>query len=216
MKRDAFAFSLFVPTRRRPWVTPMDVPLRNEGIQWDPAEGGKSDRQAVVGMSPRKVTAIRYHGLHLWGSIILGLVASLSVVSSEELSEMSSQGLVIQAWGALKKGDYALVHTLTDSCIKLYAKEAEEQEGRLKDFAPAKRAFEYWALNDVGTAYFIKGEAYVSEKRYKEAKQAFKTLIRRYRFAQCWDPRGWFWKPAEEAKKKIEEVDEFVGFWSKW
>ena len=61
--------------------------------------------------------------------------------------------------------------------------------------------FQYWALNDVGTALFILGEAYRNAGQYEEAAQAYKKLINEYFYAQCWDPKGWFWKPAEAAEK---------------
>ena len=61
---------------------------------------------------------------------------------------------------------------------------------------------------------FIKGEAYIAEQKYKEAKKVFRIIIRKYRFAQCWDPAGWFWKVAEAAEKRIEEIGRFqsLGF----
>ena len=65
----------------------------------------------------------------------------------------------------------------------------------------------YWALNDVGTSLFILGEAYRQSDNKEEASKAYKQLIDEYFYAQCWDPNGWFWKPAEAAQQKLGELD---------
>ena len=31
----------------------------------------------------------------------------------------------------------------------------------------------------------------------------YQVLLDQYTYAQVWDPKGWFWKPAEEARKKL-------------
>ena len=41
----------------------------------------------------------------------------------------------------------------------------------------------------------------------EEATQAYKKLINEYFYGQCWDPQGWFWKPAEAAQQKLGELD---------
>jgi hypothetical protein len=65
------------------------------------------------------------------------------------------------------------------------------------------KIFSFWALNDIGTGYFILGEAYRNAGKNQEAKDAYKTLIDEYSYSQCWDPQGWFWKPAEAAQEKM-------------
>jgi tetratricopeptide (TPR) repeat protein len=82
------------------------------------------------------------------------------------------------------------------------------QEG-LKDYPGGgnDHIFQYWALNDVGTALLILGEACQKAGQYEEAAQAYKELINEYFYAQCWDTKGWFWKPAEVAQKKLIEEE---------
>ncbi|MBE7159385.1 MAG: beta-glucanase precursor, partial [Rhodospirillales bacterium] len=64
-----------------------------------------------------------------------------------------------------------------------------------------------WALNDVGTCYFIKGQALESQGKKKDAVAAFKYLSDNLAFAQCWDPKGWFWKPADAARDKTKKLE---------
>lgn len=127
------------------------------------------------------------------------------------LDDLSSRNLVLQAWKALANREQGVVHYAADKCIELYSKEADKQQRQLRDFAPRDKAFEYWALNDVATAYFIKGESYAAEEKYREAKTAFRQIMRHYKFAQCWDPQGWFWKVAEAARERIKQIEDFEG-----
>lgn len=60
----------------------------------------------------------------------------------------------------------------------------------------------YWAVNDVGTAWFLRGGALKSLGRTTEAKEAYRTVIDKYSCAYAWDPppHGWFWSVADAAK----------------
>ena len=62
---------------------------------------------------------------------------------------------------------------------------------------------EYWALNDVATALFIQAEALERAGRSGEAKERYREILNKYNFGQCWDPKGWFWKPAIIAQQKL-------------
>ncbi len=64
-----------------------------------------------------------------------------------------------------------------------------------------------WALNDVGTCLFIMGQALEKQDKGKEAITAYKKLVEKVPFAQCWDPKGWFWKPATAARTRIKALE---------
>jgi hypothetical protein len=81
-----------------------------------------------------------------------------------------------------------------------------QQQGSLKEAADKDSANTYWALNDVGTCYFIAGKALDDKGDKKGAVAAYKFLVDKLAFAQCWDPGGWFWKPADAAKKRLAEL----------
>ncbi|MBL8014201.1 MAG: tetratricopeptide repeat protein, partial [Candidatus Omnitrophica bacterium] len=101
--------------------------------------------------------------------------------------------------------DLDQVLAYVNKTIELYAKKAKEMQGSLTEYPweSKDKIFSYWALNDVGTAYFILGEAYRNADNKEEALKAYKTLIDEYSYSQCWDPQGWFWKPAEAAQEKV-------------
>jgi hypothetical protein len=69
--------------------------------------------------------------------------------------------------------------------------------------------FDRWAVNDVATAYFVKGRAaeYLLKKqknqKYKQiAQEAYQSAMK-FTYARCWDPQGWFWSPAEAAGERL-------------
>ena len=91
-------------------------------------------------------------------------------------------------------------------CVSVYESPAKEQQAALSDYAPKEHAFDSWALNDVGTGYFILGESLIAQQRYDEAKAAFERVINDFAYAQCWDPKGWFWKVAVGARDRLNKL----------
>ncbi len=123
-----------------------------------------------------------------------------------DFGDYASQTLATKAWGALDKNDHRGVELYTKKCIALYETQAVEQASNLTDFAPKEKAHNYWALNDVATAYFILGRSFLAQGRVKEAQEAFNTVISKLPYAQAWDPKGWFWKVAQAASDKLSTI----------
>ena len=125
-----------------------------------------------------------------------------------DFGDYTSSFLTTQAWKALLADDLDSVNAYTNKVIELYADKAKDMQNSLTEYAweSKDKIFSYWALNDVGTSFFIKGEAYKKAGKNKEAKDAYKKLVDDYFYAQCWDPKGWFWKPAEAAQEAINSL----------
>jgi tetratricopeptide (TPR) repeat protein len=117
--------------------------------------------------------------------------------------------LASKAWAALETGDIEAVLAYTNKCIELYAEQAKKMQSSLTDYPVGtnQEIFGYWALNDVATCLFIQGEAYRKANMNDEAKEVFFKLTNEYTFGQCWDAKGWFWKPAEAAKEKLATIE---------
>jgi len=126
-----------------------------------------------------------------------------------DFGDYTSNYLVQKAWAALASKDLNAVTGYTNKMLALYGAKAKEMQASMKEYAweSKEKTMSYWALNDVGTALFIQGEAYRNAGRKDEATQAYKKLIDEYFYAQCWDPQGWFWKPAEAAQQKLGELE---------
>ena len=50
------------------------------------------------------------------------------------------------------------------------------------------------------------GKALDDQGDKKGAVAAYKALVDNLSFAQCWDPKGWFWSPADAARKRLAEL----------
>lgn len=136
-------------------------------------------------------------------------LAMLQSGSNVDFGDYSSSYLTTQAWRALNSNpEESLVYS--NKVLELYQSKAGSMQSSLTEYPweSKDKIFSYWALNDVGTSLFIQGEAYRKAGNTEEAKTAYKKLVDEYYYAQCWDPQGWFWKPAEAAQQALEELGE--------
>ena len=135
------------------------------------------------------------------------IFALLSVnLFAQDFGDFKSSTLTTKAWDALGQGDSDLAIKYVDKCVELYMKEAVKMQKAMKDFAPRSEAAKKWALNDVGTCLYIKAQALIKKGKKEDGVKILKELTEKLKYAQCWDPNGWFWKPAEAAKEKIVEM----------
>jgi tetratricopeptide (TPR) repeat protein len=122
---------------------------------------------------------------------------------------MRSYILLGKAWAAKEAADDATVMVYTGKIIEVYTPQAISMQKSLTEPLPPadkEKVFSMWALNDVGTAYFLKGQSLEKMGKPKEAVEAYKFLTENLPFAQCWDTKGWFWKPASAAAERIQAL----------
>jgi len=131
---------------------------------------------------------------------------STNAAPALDFGDYSSSAITTKAWQALDSKNYPAVLAYTNKCIDSFKAQAVEMQGKLKEAAPKDSASQYWALNDVGTCYFIQGKALDDQGDKKGAMAAYKFLTDNLSFAQCWDTKGWFWKPADAARKRLAEL----------
>jgi hypothetical protein len=125
-----------------------------------------------------------------------------------DFGDHRSETLTAKAWDALGRHDLDAALTYVNKCISMYEAEAKKMQASLSAFPanePKEETFRYWALNDVGTCFFIKGEILKQKADSKGATEAYGKSAE-LSYAQCWDPKGWFWRPGEAAKQKILEL----------
>jgi tetratricopeptide (TPR) repeat protein len=129
---------------------------------------------------------------------------------SYDFGDQGSAVLTEKAWKAAAANDLAAVQAYTGRCIELYKQAALTQQASLKEPVPTanpEAVHAMWALNDVGTCYFILGQALEKAGQQAEAIKAYRTLVDSLAFAKCWDTKGWFWSPADAAKGRIKALE---------
>lgn len=141
-------------------------------------------------------------------SLVSVILCSLLLpVSAQDYGDHSSATLTGKAWDAYGKENFEMAMAYINKCKELYLATAKEQQASLSDFAAAENAHDYWALNDVGTCFFIEGQLLEKQEKTKEALEAYKVLVNELGFAQCWDTKGWFWRPAEAAAARVKQLE---------
>jgi tetratricopeptide (TPR) repeat protein len=127
-----------------------------------------------------------------------------------DFGDYTSQTLTTKAWKAYEQGDLEAALYFIEKCRTLYEEEALKQQASLTGFAPKEKIFNYWALNDIATCYFIKGKILFQKDQFEDAVSVFRKIRQNYLFAQCWDPKGWFWKVAVGADAEIKKIDSIM------
>ncbi len=145
--------------------------------------------------------------------LLLGL-GTLSPVFSQgaapalDFGDYSSATLTSKAWKANDAKDYASAVGYTGKCIEMFGAKAVEQQKSLEaPLTEKEQIFAQWALNDVGTCYFIQGQVLEKQGKSKEAIESYKFVAEKLPYAQTWDPKGWFWKPAGAAAERIKALE---------
>ena len=126
--------------------------------------------------------------------------------TSYDFSDSSHWNLTVSAWEYLAKKDYEGVFAYAKKCLELYEEKAKEMAKGMGHFTQPGHEDDYSLVNDVATAHYIIGEAYMKNNNLDEAAREFNLVIKEYPYSQCWDPKGWFWKVAEISKKNIEKI----------
>lgn len=141
------------------------------------------------------------------GTLFVHAQEDASPAPKLDFGDFSSATLTGKAWAAYGKKQYVEAEAYAAKCIEMYQKEALEQQASLTAPAPAESVHDYWALNDVGTSYYIRGQSYDAEGKMEKALADFNYLATNLSFAQCWDTKGWFWSPADAAKARIKALE---------
>ncbi len=125
-----------------------------------------------------------------------------------DFGDHSSSTLTTKAWDAFGAKSYKSASVYANKCIELYREQAMAMQKGLTSAPTEKEAIaQNWALNDVGTCYYILGQVHEAQGRKKEAIAAYQTLVKELPLAHCWDTKGWYWKPADPARERIKALE---------
>ena len=127
--------------------------------------------------------------------------------AEHDFGDQSSSTLTGKAWKAMERNDLEAVKAYTGRCRELYEAQALKMQEGLTETPSKEKAHDFWALNDVGTCLFILGTALEKAGDKKGALESYNFLATRLGYAQCWDTKGWFWKPADAARTKVSALE---------
>ena len=155
--------------------------------------------------------------------ISMGVNIFLSILILPSSALIAQEQCLTDAWDAFNKKDYEKAIAFSNECIDNFAKAAARIQKELDSLnvpppptgavsdAEKDRIFKRGLLNDVATAYWIKGRSaeYLYRKggakkgEYKKlAEEAYKEACN-YKHGRTWNPKGWFWSPCESASDRL-------------
>jgi tetratricopeptide (TPR) repeat protein len=129
-----------------------------------------------------------------------------SATGKYDFSDSSHWNLTVSAWESLAQKDFEGVSAYANKCLELYEAKAKEMAAGMKSFSRSGHEDDFALVNDVATSHYIMGEAYMKLGRPDDAVKEFTYVIETYPYAQCWDPKGWFWKISEVSKKNMDKI----------
>ena len=130
------------------------------------------------------------------------------------------------AWRTFNSAKYDSAIFFADKCIDEFGKAAQREQARLDSLrvplpptqkvsdVEKNRIFNRGLLNDVATAYYIKGRSaeYLYRRGGPRSSEYRQMAIDAYNGAcqlkhgRTWDPKGWFWSPCEVASDRLSST----------
>ncbi|MCF7907660.1 MAG: hypothetical protein K9L86_02140 [Candidatus Omnitrophica bacterium] len=140
--------------------------------------------------------------------ILLLFLSNLLIVESysQETAKLEKSKHVNSAWSLRGQKKYEQAYEEVDACIANLTDNANRLAKALTGPTDEVKKSSYQNMNDIAECYFIRAEIFRDQTKYEEASKAFSVIIEKYPYAQCFDPRGWFWSPANAAKDAIKEI----------
>jgi tetratricopeptide (TPR) repeat protein len=123
------------------------------------------------------------------------------------------QAYAADGWEEFERGRFDAAAKLADRCVAEFLAKAQEAEAALAkagttyptgEVPPAVKAaiMANAVLNDVGACLIIRGRSAEALGDRAAAVRAYRSAVGLGR-SRVWDPRGWFWAPAETATDRL-------------
>jgi len=152
---------------------------------------------------------------------LLLLLVSFTILAGRALTEDLSENALCtkRAWDFYNASKYDEAVRRAEVCIDDFVVQARRDEKKLQDekvpLPPTGKVshedylkiIERGVLNDVATSYFIKGRSLEYEGQIEQARRTYQQT-REFPHGRCYDPKGWFWSPAQAAEDRLERLAE--------
>ena len=100
---------------------------------------------------------------------------------------------------------------LTTQCFKEFGDEAVRQQRGSGEELLTKNASSFPELNSVGTCLFILAESLSQQGNAEKSQAILKKLINNFPECHCANEKGYYWKPALAAEKRLAEATKKSG-----
>jgi cellulose synthase/poly-beta-1,6-N-acetylglucosamine synthase-like glycosyltransferase len=121
----------------------------------------------------------------------------------------SPEDLMSSAWDFVDRQDYGNSIGYALKVTNLYASEAGLQQELLRnkvDSRTKNNYDKYWALDAVGSAYFLIGKAYYEQNDKENSKKFFDMVTSQYEDSYIRDRDGKYWRISESIRKLFPDL----------
>ena len=167
----------------------------NKGFWWQPAEAAR-----------KRLAKFKAAGINITVNLT-ETPTTKPTLPTNGGSATEAYQVTAKAWAALEKRDWDGAVAHADRAVQVWGKNVRKINNSLKTYPKGADVKKYANLNEVGTCVWIKAEALRLKGDKTRAVTTYKQLVDDYKYAQCWDKQGWWWKPAEAAAIKIDELE---------
>jgi hypothetical protein len=153
----------------------------------------------------------------LIAGIVFTLVAALLFQAPHILAQEKPVNLEA-VWKAFKSEQWKPAISLADKYVDQFQGYADEKQEELEkahapqppDVPPSEdekqKILKQGLLNDVAACLWVKARAMQELGQKDDAKQAYQEAAK-YTYARVWDPQGWFWSPAKDARMRLKRIN---------
>lgn len=147
----------------------------------------------------------------------LGVTAAATSGGQDSADTARNVELTNAAWDAFRHHRYEDAIAAAERCASRFKSDADQTQADLENKKAKalpkgkvseqqkKAIYDQGVINDVATCYWIKGRSAQLLHRNDAAREAYSATMR-YSYARTWDPRGWFWSPAEDAADRLQDL----------
>jgi len=129
-----------------------------------------------------------------------------------DIEKHPNKGLVQAAWDSYNVKDYDRALSYAERSIATYDFKAKQLQASLKGPIPVEKTHQYWPLNDVATAKFIKARILWLRKDESGSRQVLSDIINNYGYAVAYDVRGWFWSVSNASRDMLKAMELGIDF----
>jgi hypothetical protein len=134
-------------------------------------------------------------------SLLMGMACALASEAAAPPEDKLTSDLR-RAWELLNASQQEEAVRFVDAALEECGKEAQKEALTMRGFAKPGRELEFHKVNIAGTLGYVRALAFQRSGKRDEWLAALRRVWTDFPFCQAWDPKGWWWKPGEAAKKE--------------
>ena len=142
--------------------------------------------------------------MNIFTKLLICIVLVFSYVST--LHAQQAYQVTGKAWKALGQKNWQEVIKQADYADSRWGDRARQLNRELDGYPEGESARNFGVLNELATITLLKAQALEKNWEPEAAARVYEQVITDFKYGQCWDKKGWWWKPAETALDALNRI----------